>query len=123
LNHLEGHYISGFGDAADEPERAIELMPEAPSKAQDFLTEHPTALKRMTRVSNLIDGFETSHGMELLSTVHWVATRKGATSPDEAVRKAYAWGTRKRLFGEKQIRAAWDVLQEQGWLQTPQARL
>ncbi|MCC5669167.1 hypothetical protein LC653_36310 [Nostoc sp. CHAB 5784] len=34
--------------------------------------------KRLERVSNLIIGFETPYGMELLVTVHWVGT-KGTT--------------------------------------------
>jgi hypothetical protein len=64
----------------------------------------------------LIDGFETAFGMELLATVHWVATREDATTPEEAIAKTYAWGNRKRMFQEEHIRIAWKVLNDKGWL-------
>ena len=54
--------------------------------------------------------------MELLATVHWVFTREGAHSADQAVEKTYNWSPRKRVFEDKQIRLAWQVLQDQGWL-------
>jgi hypothetical protein len=54
--------------------------------------------------------------MELLATVHWVSTREGARSADEAIERTYQWNERKRAFDGKQIRRAWQVLKEQGWL-------
>jgi hypothetical protein len=63
---------------------------------------------------------ETPFGMELLSTVHWVANREGATTADQAVSKTYSWNDRKRMFQEKHIRVAWDILKRKGWLQHPQ---
>jgi hypothetical protein len=54
--------------------------------------------------------------MELLATVHWVSTREGALSADEAVQKTYEWNERKRIFDPNQIRRAWQVLNDQGWL-------
>jgi hypothetical protein len=33
-------------------------------------------LSRLARVSGLIEGYETPHGVELLSTVHWVAVHE-----------------------------------------------
>ncbi len=55
--------------------------------------------------------------MELLSTVHWVATREGATTVDQAISKTYEWNNRKRMFQEKHIRLAWDILERKGWFQ------
>jgi hypothetical protein len=54
--------------------------------------------------------------MELLSTVHWVATREGAKTADEAIAGTYAWNERKRMFKPDHLRKAWDVLQQKGWL-------
>jgi hypothetical protein len=67
-------------------------------------------------VAQLIHGFETPFGMELLATVHWVATREEASSVDDAIRKTHSWNERKRIFDDKQIRLGWRVLEEQGWL-------
>jgi hypothetical protein len=46
--------------------------------------------------------------MELLATVHWVATRAGAGTTAEAVMKVYAWNPRKRMFEPRHIYVAWE---------------
>ena len=68
------------------------------------------------RVGELIDGFETSFGMELLATVHWVARREGVLSAGAAVDRVYAWNDRKRMFSSGQIELAWNALAEKRWL-------
>lgn len=120
LNVIEGHFISGYGDAEDKPELPIELAPGAAQIAAETMISHPDVQARFERVARLIHGFETPYGMELLATVHWVSTREGARSADEAVEKTYEWNERKRIFDPHQIRSAWQVLQEQGWLSGPQ---
>ena len=37
LSHIEGHFIQGYGDAEDDPEKQIELIPDAVTKAEAFL--------------------------------------------------------------------------------------
>jgi len=116
LNLIEGHFITGYGDAADEPERPIELLPNAVKGAESFIASYPDTQARFARVARLIHGFETPFGMELLATVHWVSTREGARSADEAIDRTYEWNERKRVFDGKQIRRAWQVLKDQRWL-------
>jgi hypothetical protein len=70
----------------------------------------------MTIVAELISGFETAYGMELLATVHWVGAHEKAAHADDAIVKVYAWNERKKMFKEPQIRLAWDVLGQKGWL-------
>lgn len=118
LSHIEGYFITGYGDAEDRPGKQIELRPEASQRAEAFLRKHRETRTRFDRVGDLIGGFETPFGMELLATVHWVATQEGASNADEAVAKTYAWNSRKRMFKEKHIRIAWDVLNQNGWLTT-----
>jgi len=120
LSHIEGHFISGYGDAEDDPEKQIELMPDAAVKAERFLKNHPETNKRFDRVGRLIEGFETPFGMELLSTVHWVVMYDGASTVEEAIEKTYAWNDRKRMFKEEHIRIAWDVLNLHEWLAAAQ---
>jgi hypothetical protein len=54
--------------------------------------------------------------MELLSTVHWVATREKAATAEAAVTKIHDWNPRKRMFEPRHIRLAWERLREAGWL-------
>jgi O-acetyl-ADP-ribose deacetylase (regulator of RNase III) len=116
LTHIEGHFIQGYGDAADVPDKKIDCVPEALAKAEAFLARHPDTRARVERVADLIEGFETPYGMELLSTIHWVATREDAKGPDEAIRATYSWNDRKKMFKEAHIRTAWEVLHERDWL-------
>lgn len=116
LTHIEGHFIVGYGDAADRPDKPIGLKTEASSAAEGFLEDHPKLHARFDRVVRLIEGFETPYGMELLSTVHWVAKYEGAASFDDVVKKTYAWSDRKRMFRCEHLRIAWDTLNLHGWL-------
>ena len=69
----------------------------------------------------LVDGFESPFGLELLTTVHWVAREHLNASETEIIDHTYAWGERKRQFSERQIRLALGLLKEQGWLEERQS--
>ena len=116
LTVIDGHFISGYGDGADEPDKAIELKAEAARAAEGFLDGHPEVRACFDRVASLIEGFETPFGMELLATVHWVATREGADSADAALARTHEWNPRKLMFTDRHVRLAYDVLGKHGWL-------
>jgi O-acetyl-ADP-ribose deacetylase (regulator of RNase III) len=116
LKDMEGHYTVGFGDGADQPDKQIEPKGDAIERGEAFLAMDKDTQARCQRVSELISGFETPFGMELLATVHWTATREGARSAAEAVRLTHAWGPRKRMFTQGPIEVAWTRLSSQRWL-------
>ena len=116
LNVIEGHFITGYADASDNPEKQIKLKPNIIKAANDVLKAHPETTSHLERVADLISGFETPYGMELLSTVHWVAAHDKATTSDQVVRETYAWNSRKRMFQEKHIRIAFNTLVNKGWI-------
>lgn len=116
---IEGHYVIGYGDAEDSPGKRISLNQDAAERAESFLRANAAVREHFERVARLIEGFESPYGMELLSTVHWVATREGADTSEAAVQRVYAWNSRKRMFPEHHLRLAWSVLTEQGWIPGP----
>jgi O-acetyl-ADP-ribose deacetylase (regulator of RNase III) len=116
LTRVEGHLVSGYADGGDNPEKQLELVPRAVEDAEHFLRDHPATRMRFDRVGELVEGFETPFGLELLSTVHWVAKRSAAKMPDETVAAVYAWNARKRRFSPGQIQLARERLQVKGWL-------
>jgi O-acetyl-ADP-ribose deacetylase (regulator of RNase III) len=117
LNRLEGHFVEGIGDGKNKPETPLKLLPNAASEAEAFLAEDHETQRRLARVADLIEGYETPFGMELLSTVHWVATRDDVRAADDAVNAVHAWNTRKATtMKPAQVRAAWSHLREQGWI-------
>ena len=115
LQTLEGHYITGLGDLSGKSE--IELLPGAEQEAESYLRDHPETEGHLEKVAELIEGFETPYGMELLATVHWAAAHKDATTFDEALRVVQDWSPRKGdLFGKEHVAVAWEHLKEKGWM-------
>lgn len=116
LISMEGHFIVGYGDAKDSPHVSLELKPNAVELAKSFLSKQRDTLDRFKRVANLFEGFETAYGMELLATVHWVATKQQATTPELAVEQVHAWSERKKTFDPYDIEFAWKHLHKKDWL-------
>lgn len=117
LNAIEGHLISGSADGGDVPDKQLELVPGALKDARAFLENKAKTLDRFERVSDLVEGFESSFGLELLSTVHWVAQEETARTFEDVVKKTYAWNDRKKQFSERQLKIAADVLSQKGWIE------
>jgi O-acetyl-ADP-ribose deacetylase (regulator of RNase III) len=119
LNRMEGHFIQGYGDGANTPDTSIELLPNAIEEADAFLEDHRDTKDRFDRVTNLIEGFETPYGMELLATVHWVATNDdilARSDVDAAIAGVKAWSPRKKeKFKPEHIKIAWARLRHQQW--------
>ena len=67
-------------------------------------------------MSELVAGFESSFGLELLATVHWLQTRENPQTMVELVRQTHAWNARKRQFSPRQIELASTVLAQGGWV-------
>lgn len=116
LNVVEGHLITGYADGGDAPDKPLTLVPGAAKDAQTFLDQHGDSRARLERVAKLVEGFESPHGLELLSTVHWVITREGATQHEYVQRHVYGWNVRKQQFTPRQIAIAEERLKLQGWL-------
>jgi hypothetical protein len=116
LSSIEGHLVSGYADGGDAPAKQLELVPGAVAEAHAFLEDDQKTISRFDRVAELVDGFETPFGLELLATVHWLAVRDKIESPEELERQVYAWNARKKRFSPRQIRLAMDVLRSKGWI-------
>ena len=116
LNAIEGHLVSGYHDGGDAPDKQLELVPSAVNDAEAFLADDAVTKERFARVGKLVDGFETPFGLELLATVHWVATREGAINAEGAAAKVHAWSERKQRFSPAQVSIAFDALTANGWL-------
>ena len=73
LHEIEGYFISGYADGGDSPSKQLELVPGATEDAASILDNHPETRSRFNKVADLVEGFESSFGLELLATVHWIA--------------------------------------------------
>jgi hypothetical protein len=118
LNRMEGHFIRGLGDDG-VVDAEIEPVAEALAEAERFVEAHghEAMAERVLRVGDLIEGFQSPYGMELLATVHWVAKHEGAATREQAIAAVRAWNERKKsLMAPEHIAAAWNRLRQAGWL-------
>jgi O-acetyl-ADP-ribose deacetylase (regulator of RNase III) len=126
LSSMEGHYIRGTGDGSAKALDSLpfEVLDVARPAAAALLAEQPETSARMDRVTRLIEGYESTYGLELLATVHWASQRDDTggrraepLTLDQTERVVGSWNRRKeRLFTPQHIAKAYGRLQEQGWL-------
>ncbi len=117
LNAIEGHLMSGYADGGDNPDKQLNLVPGALEDANEFLQNQEQTRERFERVSKLVEGFESSFGLELLSTVHWVISQEAAETLEDVVKRTYAWNDRKQQFSRRQIELVINVLSRKGWIE------
>ena len=55
-----------------------------------------TAASKLSLLPARVEDFESSFGLELLATVHWVAAADPTASTEDVVAGTYAWDERKR---------------------------
>jgi hypothetical protein len=117
LRAVEGHFISGYDDGGEDPRKTLELVPGAIEDATRAMAANTETHARYRRVADLVSGFESPFGLELLSTVHWVCRHEGVRGSKEVVTATHEWNERKRQFSPEQISLAHRVLADGGWLE------
>jgi O-acetyl-ADP-ribose deacetylase (regulator of RNase III) len=122
LHAIEGHFVSGYADGGDAPDKQLQLVPGAIEDATVFLQQHTDTSTRFDKVAELVDGFESPFGLELLSSVHWIMKNEPINSVDEVISHIYTWNDRKRQFTLRQIALAVDVLSRKGWVKKFEAQ-
>lgn len=116
LRAVEGHLVTGYSDGGDSPIKPLQLVPGAVKDAEAFLEATVATHDRLKRVADLVEGFETPYGLELLATVHWVITQEGAKELSDIAGRVHDWNSRKRQFSLGQIELAAQRLRTEGWI-------
>lgn len=121
LVSVEGHFLTGFGDGSAPVLEAepIEVLPGADQEAETELATVGGTRARIDRVLELTHGFESMYGLELLASVHWLATHDADAAHDVelATKQLHEWTPRKgRTFTAEHVSVAMSALAERGWL-------
>jgi O-acetyl-ADP-ribose deacetylase (regulator of RNase III) len=119
LRAMEGHFITGFGDGSMPIAKAesIRVKTEIYEGLDRYIAEHPATAARIHSVLSEIEGFESTYGLELLATVHWVMTHDATAMTDSgaAHEEVRRWNQRKSsLFTQPHVESAWRVVHERG---------
>lgn len=124
LRNMEGHFIIGFGDGSLPITKAepIRVKPEIYERLDEYISNHPETGARIDSVLGEIEGFESTYGLELLATVHWIMTHDATAmaSSGAAHEGVHRWSQRKSsLFTPQHVKTAWRAVHERGLAATP----
>lgn len=117
LREVEGHLVSGYASGGDSPTKQLRIVPGAIEDAEQFLGSHGGTTARFERVAQLVEGYESPFGLELLATVLWVIEEARTDHPELVERATHAWGARKQAFTRDQIRLAIQQLRAGDWFE------
>lgn len=115
VSSVEGHFFYGFGDGTGGARATLRIDDEALAGAHRLLANDDAFEGTLRRFSGIVEGFEFPYGVELLSTVHYIAAQ--APKPERnigaVVQRVSDWSPRKReLFKEEQAETAYSHLLE-----------
>lgn len=99
-------------------DRRAHITPVGCAAADGFLrNSNQSAEEIVTRLSHLIQGYESPYGLEVLSSVHWLAHHERRYPIEKIIEEMKSWNERKRnTFDDDTIRAAYQRLKDDGLL-------
>lgn len=94
LDGLDGVYLHGMKHREARRDEELVLLPEMMPAVQQWAEAKLTSAQweRLQRLINLIEGFESPLGMELLATVDYLFTKKEVAAAAELPAAVRAWG-------------------------------
>jgi hypothetical protein len=114
LSAMEGHYLLGYGDGTGGARADVQLLDGVGESAEAMAGGDPEFEHAWERLGRAMLGYEYPDGMELLASVHYLATLPGqANDPGAVAVKLAEWSERKRrMFQADAVIAAWQRLHE-----------
>jgi O-acetyl-ADP-ribose deacetylase (regulator of RNase III) len=109
-------FIHGF---IEKPETGITVTKGAWAAAEEFFNQaDPSeAFEKVRKLSLLIEGYESPYGMELLSSVHFLAVHEAHETETEIVSAIQSWNDHKNSqFSPDAIKTAYERLKEDSFI-------
>lgn len=112
ISSVEGHFMRGYGDGTGGSRAILQLLEEPLREAHEMMDDDIEFERILEVFEEIVEGFEFPYGIELLSTVHYVATREEQVADlTSVVRSVESWPRRKeQLFKPSQLKAAYNHL-------------
>ncbi|WP_317382561.1 macro domain-containing protein [Megasphaera stantonii] len=95
----------------------IVLNKEKLKEAWHIIKNDPIRQKRLDKLRDIIFRFESSYGLELLATIHWIVCKNPLIINDieKIIENVENWNYRKRtMFDSEPVRIAWKHLKNVG---------
>lgn len=107
LYTVNGYYLKGYEQKDAKPFEPLEMMVDKASEIQSYIKNRLNTgeLDRLAKVAQLINGFETPYGLELLATVDFLIQENGTFDSEIIMQKL--WSERKKdMFLKQHIEIA-----------------
>ena len=104
---VNGYYLKGYEQKGTKPFEPLEMMVDKAPQIQDFIKHELSKeeQERLSKVANLIDGFESPYGLELLATVDFLIHKAQTFDPKEIIQNL--WSDRKKeMFNKEHVQLA-----------------
>lgn len=115
LDAVNGYYIKGMEKMDAKPFEALELVPSKKPEMDEYVEKRLSKAQKdnLKKLSKLIDGFQTTYGLELLATVDFIRRKYNTDSPSEIVEHLGKWSDRKSgMFPLKHVEIANNHLED-----------
>ena len=107
LQRMEGHFIRGYGDRSGEA--SVRVLDQGVTAANALMAEEDHLVGRVQRVAELIEGFETPHGIQ--------ENDEAKTRWEVSFELLQDWNERKRrIFPIPHVQAAFSQLESRCWI-------
>lgn len=117
LYAMNGKYLMGFEQMKAKPFEPLKLNYERYNEVNEFIKKKLDATQqaRLTNLFKIIDGFESSLSLEILSSIDFLLSKNSKLSNDDLLKKIQEWNSRKKeLIDKEHIDVAVKHLSEYG---------
>ncbi|MGV3612250.1 MAG: type II toxin-antitoxin system antitoxin DNA ADP-ribosyl glycohydrolase DarG [Fluviicola sp.] len=114
LYALNGKYLSGLEQMNAKPFEPLELKLNKVGEIEEYVNNKLNASQRerLNSVLNLIEGFESTLSLEILSSTHFLIRENRSLTKEELLEKIQSWNDRKKnVIKERHVDLALNHLQ------------
>lgn len=98
LNYLNGSYIMGYAGKDKKPFEQLNLLIDSETKVRDYINDNEDLKDIVIKTSSFLNGFYSSFGLELLSTVDYISQSKKIINNEFIKIELDNWSRRKKTL-------------------------
>lgn len=100
LYYLNGSYIMGYSSKDKKPFEELTLLMDTEEEVTAYLNlpENKEYMEIVEKTKDFLQGFYSSFGLELLSTIDFIRNEKQKTTEEEIIKELNQWSNRKRTL-------------------------
>jgi O-acetyl-ADP-ribose deacetylase (regulator of RNase III) len=100
LYYLNGSYLMGYSSKDKKPFEELGLILDAELEVNEYLDrpENATFKNTVQKTKSFLTGFYSPFGLELLSTIDFIISERGAKTTEAIIKELENWSDRKKTL-------------------------